>query len=91
MNPEEVGDLFENALMAIYDMSAPMLFVGLIVGVSVSLIQAATQLQEVTLVFIPKMLAVGAVLWIYGPEIYESFDALWGEVILRLRGVSTAP
>ena len=91
MNPEEVGDLFENALMAIYDMSAPMLLVGLAVGVTVSLIQAATQLQEVTLVFIPKMLAVGAVLWMYGPEIYEPFEALWGEVIIRLRGVSMAP
>jgi len=91
MNPSEVGDLLENALMAIYDMSAPMLFAGLVVGVLISLVQAATQIQEVTLVFIPKMLAVGVVMWVFGPDIYDVFQSLWDEVILRVRGVSMVP
>ena len=55
MNPEAVGDLLEKSLSAVFMMSAPMLFVGLIVGVLISLFQAATQIQEVTLVFVPKI------------------------------------
>lgn len=91
MNPAEAGDLLEHALVAIFEMSAPMLFAGLVVGVLISLVQAATQLQEVTLVFIPKMLAVGLVLWMAGPQIYEVFELLFNEVIMRIRGVAMTP
>ncbi len=91
MNPEEVGDLLENALATIFEMSAPMLFAGLVVGVFISLLQAATQLQEVTIVFIPKMLAVGGIMWFAGPDIYDSFESLWSEVIVKISGVSAGP
>ena len=64
MNPEAVGDLLEKSLSAVFMMSAPMLFVGLVVGVLISLFQAATQIQEVTLVFVPKIIAVGLAMWI---------------------------
>ena len=55
MNPEAVGDLLEKSLSAVFMMSAPMLFVGLVVGVLISLFQAATQIQEVTLVFVERI------------------------------------
>ncbi len=45
----------------------PMLLAGLIVGLLVSMFQAATQINEMTLVFIPKMLAVGLALLIFFP------------------------
>ena len=48
-------------------LAAPMLLAGLIVGLLVSMFQAATQINEMTLVFIPKMLAVGLALLIFFP------------------------
>lgn len=47
--------------------AAPMLLVGLVVGVIVSVFQAVTQIQEMTLVFVPKILAVMLALIIAGP------------------------
>jgi flagellar biosynthetic protein FliQ len=47
--------------------AGPMLLFGLIVGVSVALFQAITQIQEMTLTFIPKILAVAAALLIFLP------------------------
>jgi flagellar biosynthetic protein FliQ len=45
----------------------PLLLVGLVVGLVVSIFQAVTQIQEMTLTFIPKILALGLVLMIAGP------------------------
>jgi flagellar biosynthetic protein FliQ len=51
----------------LFAISLPLLLVGLIVGLFVSLIQAATQVQEASLVFVPKLIAVVLTLWITAP------------------------
>lgn len=48
-------------------LAAPMLTVGLLVGILVSIFQAATQINEMTLVFVPKMLGVAVALLIFFP------------------------
>jgi len=50
-----------------FKVSAPILIVALAVGVIVSVLQAATQIQEMTLTFVPKVLAIAAVLLFAGP------------------------
>ena len=62
MTPEFVTGFFLNAIK-----TAIMLCVGLLVGILVSMFQAATQINEMTLVFVPKMLAVGIALLIFFP------------------------
>ena len=52
-----------------------------------SIVQAATQVQEVTLVFIPKMLAVGFVMWMLGPWMFEELNVLMGEVSMHVSHV----
>jgi flagellar biosynthetic protein FliQ len=67
--------MFENIVMglahqSIYVMllvSAPILGVSLVVGLLISILQATTQLQEMTLVFVPKIIAVFVVIIIFGP------------------------
>ncbi len=61
MQIEQATDLIRNALLLVLLISAPMLLIGLVVGILVSLLQAVTQIQEQTLTFIPKIAAmVGA-------------------------------
>ncbi|MEA3279818.1 MAG: flagellar biosynthetic protein FliQ [Thermodesulfobacteriota bacterium] len=60
------GFLFE-ALKTAMLLAAPMLLTGLVAGVLVSMIQAATSINEMTLVFIPKMIGVGIALVIFFP------------------------
>ena len=51
-------EIFRNALITAALVAAPMLIAGLVVGVSLSLVQAVTQVHEMTLTFIPKIMAV---------------------------------
>jgi len=58
MTTDTVIGLMAEAIKITLMVSAPMLIVGLIVGVVISLFQAVTQIQEMTLVFVPKIVAV---------------------------------
>jgi flagellar biosynthetic protein FliQ len=62
-------DLVRRAIWLAMTVAAPLLLVALLVGVVVSLIQAVTQIQEQTLTFIPKVVALGAVFLIALPWI----------------------
>jgi flagellar biosynthesis protein FliQ len=67
MSPNEAIVLFQRALMMALLMAGPMLIFGLVAGVAVSIFQAVTQIQEMTLTFIPKILAVVAALFLFMP------------------------
>ncbi|HSW14066.1 MAG TPA: flagellar biosynthesis protein FliQ [Solimonas sp.] len=67
MTPEDVMAHGREALMLALLISSPLLVTALLVGVIVGLFQAATQINEMTLSFIPKVLAMAAVLVITGP------------------------
>ncbi|MGE8356757.1 MAG: flagellar biosynthesis protein FliQ [Microvirgula sp.] len=67
MTPEMVINLVQNALFILIIVAAPMLLVALGVGLLVSVFQAATQINEMTLTFIPKLLAMFLVLVLAGP------------------------
>lgn len=67
MTPETVMTLAYQAMQVTLLLAAPLLLVALVAGLLVSLFQAATQINEMTLSFIPKLLAVFATLVIAGP------------------------
>lgn len=67
MTPDVVIKLAEQAIYMIIIISAPMLLIALGVGLIVSVFQAMTQIQEQTLAFIPKILAVFLSLVLFGP------------------------
>lgn len=62
-----VSDIFRDAIFHILILSAPMLLSALIVGLVISVFQATTQIQEQTLSFVPKVLAIFLVLMLAGP------------------------
>ncbi|HEY6759607.1 MAG TPA: flagellar biosynthesis protein FliQ [Baekduia sp.] len=67
MDTDTVVSLATQAMSLALKLSIPLLGVGLIVGVLISIVQAVTSIQEQTLSFIPKVLAMAAVLVIGGP------------------------
>jgi flagellar biosynthesis protein FliQ len=67
MTPESVLTIGREALQVLLIVSAPLLIAALAVGVIVSIFQAATQINEMTLSFIPKLLAIFGVLVVAGP------------------------
>jgi flagellar biosynthesis protein FliQ len=67
MAPPEILDVARDAIWLTIAMSAPAMIVGLVVGLVIGLLQALTQVQEMTLVFVPKILAIFAALIIFLP------------------------
>ncbi len=67
MTPEAVMTMTYQALRVALIMAGPLLLMTLAVGLIISIFQAATQINEMTLSFIPKLLAVGATLVLLGP------------------------
>ena len=66
MNPALVIDIGVRALVVAAKLGAPMLVTALVVGFAISVFQSITQIQEVTLSFVPKVVAVAAALVISG-------------------------
>jgi len=73
MDPQGVITLAQQALYVAVMLAAPMLLASLVIGLLVSVLQAATQINEMTLTFIPKMLAMIATLVIAGPWMITFF------------------
>jgi flagellar biosynthetic protein FliQ len=67
MTPESVMTLGRQAMEVTLMIAAPMLFTALVIGLIVSIFQAATQINEATLTFIPKLVGVFLALIIAGP------------------------
>ena len=89
MTPENVKDLAHKTLMVTSLISAPLLLIALITGLVIGMLQAATQINESTLSFIPKLLMLVLTLFVAGPwilrvlidfthDIYASIPAMVG-------------
>lgn len=84
MNPMEVIDIGRDALWLLIKVSAPMMIVALIVGLSISLFQALTQIQEQTLTFVPKIVAIFFTLMLVLPYMFESVKDFTHEMMDRM-------
>jgi len=84
MNQDVVINLATTAMTLAFKVALPMLGAGLVVGLVVSIFQAVTQIQEQTLSFIPKIVALAAVLMLLGPWMLNQLLAytadLWGGI-----------
>ncbi len=67
MDEGVILDLLQQAMYTVILLASPLLLAGLFVGLAVSIFQATTQIQEATLAFVPKILAVFMTLVILGP------------------------
>jgi len=84
MNQDVVVSLTMDAITVAMKIAVPMLMAGLVVGLIVSVFQAVTQIQEQTLAFIPKVVALVAVIAIFGPWMLGQLEtyttALWASI-----------
>jgi flagellar biosynthetic protein FliQ len=74
MTGPEVLDLARQAIYVLLIVSAPMMFVALAVGLAIALLQALTQVQEMTLVFVPKIIAIFLTMLISLPFMAQALD-----------------
>ncbi|MEI6733407.1 MAG: flagellar biosynthesis protein FliQ [Comamonadaceae bacterium] len=87
MTPESVLSLAQQALLITLLLSAPPLLAALITGLIVSIFQAATQINEMTLSFIPKLVAIFVVLVLSGPWMLGVFLDYIRELFTGIPGI----
>ncbi len=87
MNGAEVLDVARDAIWLTIQLCTPVLLVALVVGVGVGLMQALTQIQEQTLVFAPKILAVFATLLLVLPLMGALMAGFMRQIAARIAGL----
>jgi len=73
MVPETVYMVGQEAMIVAFKLTAPVLLPSLAVGLVIAMFQAATQINEATLTFVPKVIVIGIVLMIMGPGMLQMF------------------
>ena len=86
MTGAEVLDVARDAIWTIVIVSLPLLLVGLVVGVAISLVQALTHIQEQTLVFVPKILAIFVTLVLALPFMADALHSQMMRISSRIIG-----
>ena len=87
MTGAEVLDVGRSALWLTLQMAAPIMIVGLVVGVVIGLFQALTQVQEATLVFAPKILAIFVSLLLFLPMMGALMASFMNQIAARIAGM----
>jgi len=87
MSGAEVLDVGRDAIWLTLQLSAPVLLVGLVVGVTVGIFQALTQIQEATLVYAPKILAIFVALLIFLPLMGALMSGFMRQIAARIAGM----
>jgi len=84
MTGAETLDVARDAIWTIVVVSSPLMVIGLVVGVVVSLFQALTQIQEQTLIFVPKILAVFAAMILMLPFMSDALAGYMTRIATRI-------
>jgi len=87
MNPDTVIHIGTESLRMVLMLSLPMLLVALVVGVAISLFQAVTQIQEMTLTFVPKIIAVFACMVLVAPWLTNTMVAFTRQLFENIPGL----
>src|SRR5437868_4604453 len=88
MTGPEVLDVARDAIITLVLVSAPLMLVGLVVGVVISLFQALTQIQEMTLVFVPKILAIFIAMLVALPFMGDVLQGHMTRLAARIMGIT---
>lgn len=74
MTNAEVGELMYDVFVIIIELAGPLLVISMLVGVVISIIQAATQIHEQTITFVPKLLVIGIILVFTGETMLRTLQ-----------------
>ncbi len=84
MTGPEVLDVARDAILTLVLVASPLMLIGLAVGVAISLFQALTQIQEMTLVFVPKILAIFVALMVALPFMADVLQGQMARIATRI-------
>ena len=86
MTNGEVADLMYEVFILTIQLAGPLLVISMMVGILISIIQAATQVHEQTITFVPKLLVIGVILVFTGNSMLESLQNFTVKIFQLIQG-----
>ncbi|MEO9615925.1 MAG: flagellar biosynthesis protein FliQ [Nitratireductor sp.] len=86
MNEADALDIVQFAIWTVLMASGPAVIVAMLVGVSIALVQALTQIQEITLTFVPKIIAILLAVAFSGPFVGAQISSFTNVIFQRIQG-----
>ncbi|MDE6830393.1 MAG: flagellar type III secretion system protein FliQ [Lachnospiraceae bacterium] len=86
MTNGEVGDLMYDVFVMVVELAGPLLVISMLVGILISIIQAATQIHEQTITFVPKLLVIGIILVFSGSRMLEMLQEFTVRIFRLIQG-----
>lgn len=87
MDQSDVLDLFINSMYIAFKLSAPILIASIVIGLIVAIFQAATQIHEQTLTFVPKVIVIALMLIALGSWMMNIMIEFFGDIFSRISGL----
>lgn len=87
MTQSEVLDIFMNAMYASFKLAAPVLIASIVIGLLVAIFQAATQIHEQTLTFVPKVLVIALMLLVLGSWMIRIISEFFTMIFDKIAGM----
>ena len=87
MEQQEIIDLIREAIWLTIRLGTPVMMIGLVVGVAIALLQALTQVQEITLVFVPKILAIFIAIAVFLPSFAAALIVFMEHIADKIIGI----
>lgn len=87
MTNGEVSDLMYKLFVMALQLGGPVLIVSMVVGIIISILQAATQIHEQTLTFVPKLLIIGVILVMTGSSMLQSLQDFTRDIFNLMAGI----
>ena len=86
MTNGEVTDLMYSLFVMVAKVGGPILIISMVVGIVISILQAATQIHEQTLTFVPKLIVIGVILIIMGGNMLENLQDFMTKIFTMMAG-----
>ena len=87
MEQTDIIDLIQQTIWITITLATPVMIVGLVVGVVIALFQALTQIQEITLVFVPKILAIFIAIFVFLPAFAVTLISFMEQIAGKIIGI----
>ncbi|MBV1863830.1 MAG: flagellar biosynthetic protein FliQ [Rhodobacteraceae bacterium] len=88
MDPVSIYTIFSDMILTVLFASGPILILAVSIGLAIAFIQALTQIQEMTLTFVPKIVAIFLGLMLWSPYMYKTIKKLSDQTFLLISGGS---
>ena len=87
MDTGQVLSIFQSALYVAFKIAGPLLIVSIVIGLVIAIFQAATQIHEQTLTFVPKVLVLSVMLLVLGSWMIKVFSEFFGQIFDLIKAI----